>query len=685
MSQLKIDTEQLFSRSNLGYLWSRRTELDPEQVKVIECLYNNRKKGQIEGKQSISYTLSRKKAGAMGYGRLYGNKGSLETLEREARGTLCRDFYDDIDIVNCHPVLLVQFAKTKYGKELTAVENYVQNRDEILSLVSSDRDAAKKEVIKVLYCGRPASECLIKLSEEIRGFSKELSKKEEYKELFETVKSETNMYGSFLSFILQTEERHCMLAIRDSFEAQGWRVDVLAYDGVMCRKREKIPLTDENLIVAEEYITAKTNYKVKLLNKPFEYFELPSQEEEIAPRVTKAAFIERKALYEQTHFYMPEQDMIVEIKSNGEPLFMTRKHCLNNLLEWDFVPNPKNTLDRISFLQLWLSNGPRKVNAISYKPTDDPNTYVVDWKMNYRTSKVPENKQEHIDLFEKLLTVWCGKDAVKIVYARNYLAHIIQCPYVLPGTSLVATGDKGVGKDTLIDFLMEWVIGYQHSINYDTTMQFFDKHDVGRRNKFVVKLEEADPKTMRANFSVLKSRITSTSQQFNPKGVAQMTAENFNRIIMTMNNADVGVIEENDRRFVVMTSCPDYRGNHAFWGEIRKTLFNKEGAAAIGDYLEHIPLEGWNPRILPKDEYKDLLAEDNLTPLTRFIRQWKGEKTQAVDLWNEYRNFCVEEGLAVWGDSRVFGKHLQEFVRDKIINRTQLHGRKYYNKVDASE
>ena len=102
---------QLFSRRGIGYLWDNRSQLDPGQVSIINSLYNNRKKGTIECQHTVTYKLSKSSAGKLGWGRLYGTRGSLETLEKECRGTICSEFYHDIDIVNCHPVLLSQFAK----------------------------------------------------------------------------------------------------------------------------------------------------------------------------------------------------------------------------------------------------------------------------------------------------------------------------------------------------------------------------------------------------------------------------------------------------------------------------------------------------------------------------------------------------------------------------------------------
>jgi len=148
-----IQCEQIFSRNSLGFLWSKREQIDPNQRTILDSLYMGRKKGSINGVFTVEYRLPKNGVGKLGFGRCYGTKGSLETLERECRGTICRDFYDDIDVINCHPVLLHQFAQLRYQVELPEVEKYCDNRDEYLKQIHQIKDEAKQAILKVFYNG----------------------------------------------------------------------------------------------------------------------------------------------------------------------------------------------------------------------------------------------------------------------------------------------------------------------------------------------------------------------------------------------------------------------------------------------------------------------------------------------------------------------------------------------------
>jgi len=151
---------------------------------------------------------------------------------------------------------------------------------------------------------------------EIRAFIKQyLMNDPAYAELLRYVrKQDTNTYGSFLSHIIQTEERKVMMAMRTSFMNQGFSVDVLTYDGVMLRKDKK-KLMDDNIRVAENDILSATQYNIKLLNKPFEYFEMSEEQkehsEEIAPKVLKQDYLFKKAMFEKNSFYYNPTNSII--------------------------------------------------------------------------------------------------------------------------------------------------------------------------------------------------------------------------------------------------------------------------------------------------------------------------------------------------------------------------------------
>lgn len=276
-----ITTEQRYSRKQLGKIWAQREMLDVTVVAILDSLYKNRNKGSIEGSTNVTYKLSTNKPGKLGYGRLYGSKGSLETLEGDCRGTICDDYYYDIDVVNAHPVILVQYAKTHYKLELTEVKKYIDNRDEYLKKIDDNRDEAKTAVIKIMYGGKNEYEFLEPFKTEILLITEKIWTNPVHAKLRTHCETQPNSKGSFLSFILQTEERRIMLSMRNYFATAGWSVDVLSYDGIMIRKNPKLTFNKGLLEGAETQITYDTEYNVKLVNKKFNVMNLDDEKTDI--------------------------------------------------------------------------------------------------------------------------------------------------------------------------------------------------------------------------------------------------------------------------------------------------------------------------------------------------------------------------------------------------------------------
>lgn len=271
-----ITCEQIYSRKTMGHLWSIRKDLDPTQVTYLDAQFKGKRKGTIRCSFTSTYKLANSPIGRLGYGRLYGSKGSMEQLEREIRGTLCKEFYHDIDVVNCHPVLLVQFAKRCYNMDMPEVVKYCENRAEYLAKISEDREVAKTAVITIMYGGKNTYPILEPFCQEVRIFTLTVMNDAKYADLLrEVAKEGGNVGGTFLSYVLQTEERRVLMPMLKAFTDRGWSVDVLNYDGLQPRQQVDKVITSDLLREVEQVIATESGYVVQLIEKPFQSLEIP--------------------------------------------------------------------------------------------------------------------------------------------------------------------------------------------------------------------------------------------------------------------------------------------------------------------------------------------------------------------------------------------------------------------------
>ena len=187
----------------------------------------NIRRGIKKNKLKVVYATSKS-----GYGRVYANKSlSLCCVRKEVRHALCRDYYADIDVENCHPVMLQHLCQTN-GLACTYLTNYVNNRNafltEVMTVNHIDRDQAKSLFIRLLYFGSFqawASDNNLPNAVEtefVKNFAKELknigsniynTNKAIEKAILKSKKNVINITASVVSTVLQEYERNNLTLI----------------------------------------------------------------------------------------------------------------------------------------------------------------------------------------------------------------------------------------------------------------------------------------------------------------------------------------------------------------------------------------------------------------------------------------------------------------------------------------
>ena len=225
---------------------------------------------------------------------------TVSELSGDVRDFFCVDNYDDFDIINCQPTLLLQDAE-RGGMPLDGVERYVNDRpavfDELIAATGCTKAQAKGYVIRRLFGGSsegwvmdaqkehdkdetvpvPNIEALKKMKW-VRDFENDITNltkmlKKRNKSLWETisnsVRRDNKRNGThkkpearLLALYAQGLERRVLDEVFSSVPAETRERMVYSYDGFLIPKRFKMSV--ENL----EDITNETNPRVKWSVKP---------------------------------------------------------------------------------------------------------------------------------------------------------------------------------------------------------------------------------------------------------------------------------------------------------------------------------------------------------------------------------------------------------------------------------
>lgn len=222
---------------------------------------------------------------------------------------------------------------------------------------------------------------------------------------------------------------------------------------------------------------------------------------------------------------------------------------------------------------------------------------------------------------EHLFSNVCCKDQNLYDYLLNYFAHAVQKPWELPAAALVLRGEKGVGKGSAIAAL-KYIFG-DHFYQTQDKEKVLGKFNTSIQNKLIVYLNECTWDSYNSMDSVLKGRITESTNDIEPKGVDSYQVANYLRLIID-SDGDYPVPATNgDRRYVFINVGNAHRCDNQYFAAIDKELKNG-GAEGLLHLLLSRDITNYSPRELPKGNATRGadMAVRSMPPIDEFIHGW---------------------------------------------------------------
>jgi hypothetical protein len=219
-------------------------------------------------------------------GRVYVKKMSgLQGFPSEIRNPLLERYNWDCDMENAHYHLVRKLARDWGNLPTTAIQHYIDNREECLEKLGCSKKDAKTLYLKAMYGGQ------IDLynehyKDETTSATGDLSNIQAVKAELTTIadvcwgkfpqyrkySKKTNSKFSLLALLIQTEERKCLFEIDKAMSSVGRTVTTLIHDGCAIEKldgEEAFP--EKHLRLAEEQVLAETGHSIRLIAKRFHH------------------------------------------------------------------------------------------------------------------------------------------------------------------------------------------------------------------------------------------------------------------------------------------------------------------------------------------------------------------------------------------------------------------------------
>jgi len=225
------------------------------------------------GQRTVTYLRAKKQD----IGRVYADGAlSLQGFSKGIRSKLAKGIYHDIDIKNCHPVLLLQIIER--NPEIVFIPKklryYVENRDMVLAQIQDTakctRGKAKILMLSLLYGGKLQTWKSKNNNPKVPSFVTQYA--------FELLaiadllypKTSHNQKFSNLSLMIQNVEHEILMCISNSLETQGYLPGVYMFDGLMVYRlqRDSVdPIDCDILRKVEADVLKETGYTIELEEK----------------------------------------------------------------------------------------------------------------------------------------------------------------------------------------------------------------------------------------------------------------------------------------------------------------------------------------------------------------------------------------------------------------------------------
>lgn len=561
-------------------------------------------------------------------GRLYALNGmGLQSIQGNLRNYISGEYYNDIDIVNAHPSILL-FLCDKYNIPSVYLKRYVDNRSDILG----DENLNKLDFLKAINTDNN------KQKRNKQFYNSFIVEIENIKEVINshildegiTISNtnDNNPKSSSINKILCKYENDIIQKAIQYFKPEN--VGVPMFDGFLLNKEININLEELNDLFKDykyiSFIEKNTTSDIviedaEFIQDSYEYEDVKKELEKQYFRVDNPFTYWKKSRCEDDSFTY-KQITKDSLKDACEEFKIITSDCkLVSIYRTWIADTDKKKYDNIVFNPYGLYNT---------CPSHSYNTFN-----GFRINKIQDYEEEvDINNFKRFMRCLCNeynKPSDEITqYLIKYIAHMFQFPNERPDTIIIFKGWTGAGKDTFYTILQR-LLGMEHIGNVDNLDEIFGTFTNVLNNKICIFMNELEGNDTVKIQERLKAMVTKEYNTINNKNEKVIYQKNFIRYFGASNGMNPFNIQINDRRtkliktgfeLITRTSNKNKREDNVnFFNNLYECIENPKWLMCVYKYLMSIDLSNFNVKTetLQTEEY--LLAKSkNVNTIYKFLQ-----------------------------------------------------------------
>jgi hypothetical protein len=614
-------------------------------------------------------------------GRMTAKGASLTGMWSEYRKVLTYSYDEDIDIKNCHPVILSQVL-SREGIAFPLLNELVAHREELTERAGVD----KVRWLKILNGGGISDDD----NELVREFKTQRDravnelmslpkcrKLMSYAEKKQTDRNK-NVKNTALSVLLCNLERECAVLAMRFLETKKYKISAFIYDGFHVKKSRGSGVSDADLRLVEKYVEEHSAYhlRIKLVKKSLADFN----PESVKPSITDTqpslqpsySVLKERFEHEEGVVFILHERVYMQHALDGRydksgltvNLYtMTEKELrvkYQHLHYWE--PSEDGKLKKYPFIPRWTGDPDKPIfeHSVFVKPYETDDLFAK--FAGYRASRAPpiseENKEEASEMllmFQQLVRAVSGCEnaglndtdeptyistfdgspwySVEEEWFTRWMGFIMQKPNALPGADVFMCDPRdgksgemgGTGKDTL-KLVLTAVIGNNYCVDAKVNQVIGHKFAIDLTCKKLCVFQEGKV-SADEDCDEQKTLATSTNRPVERKGQQIDEGAKHYCCFLQSSNRENGArrIEAGQRRTLViqptdvLKRCEGWFAR--FYGTREEPYRFEEPCVirAIYDHLMNINVEGFDFGLrLPKNTVMKRMISQSLPPCIKF-------------------------------------------------------------------
>lgn len=521
-------------------------------------------------------------------GRMYGR--GMQGMVREVRDAIAGEYYNDLDIVNCHPTILKHILDNRCI-ECDELTEYINDREALINDIIKknegiNRGSVKDTIISILFGGAKGYNVIKNKTKWLKLFklrmfeiTEILANDAEFKD-FKPSK-EFNREGSYISSLITAVEGKIINSILKTtkIDQKGKRDVVLMFDGMMLPKDQVINIPEcLNNVLLE--VGIKIQLKVKPMVSPITFpdlidsycdecddWNLIRQEAgDITCFERRREFINGLVLLMNKSYCwakLGDGFIINTYSKDGKPTIKFRKlkgmktDFSNKIFKTNlgidkFIEAGKELKDKelekaneVDIWKLWLeSMNRREVEDIVF----DPESYI---KKKHRPSEFnlytgPGISMENVDsieidkdfeqceFFNHIRDRWCSGNIDLYEAILNRFAHMIQYPYKKMKSCLVLKSVERAGKGIIIQIIGQ-IIGEEYMFQPTQPDDVLGNFNGLMAKTLLCFIDEMVWGGNKEKAGVMKKLITEDNTTINEKNMPKVKVKNLANVVIASN------------------------------------------------------------------------------------------------------------------------------------------------------